>query len=275
MEEATVVEAIEIELLLEGVFQLSGQDFRGYQRQLVTERLRALMRVKGLPSVSALQDRVMHDLHQRTALLRALCLQPAGLFDGPGHLLALRAALGPWLRSCPSPKVWIAECTSMEEMATLAILLAEEGIYDKTQIFATTANAPLLEEARNGSFSLARMPEYEHSYRRSGGRRSLKYYCEERDGQGNLAPHLLDNITWAQYSLATDASFNEFELIVCRRTLGAFGAPLRRRALQLFYDSQPLFGMLSIDEGAELGGSPFLSRYKSIGPDPGLYRRIV
>lgn len=275
MDQAQAVEELEIDLLLEGVFQLFGHDFRGYQRNVVSEKLHALMRTDGLKTVSALQDRVLHDAQARNGLLRALSAQPSGLFENTDHLLALREAMVPWLRSCPSPKIWVAECATVEDVGTLAILLAEEGLHDRTQVFATAANADLLDEARQGVLCSERMDEYEEKYRRSGGKRSLGDYCETIDGRAVLTPQILSNITWAQYSLATDASFNEFELIVCRRTLGNFGTPLRRRTLQLFYESLPLFGMLSVDESAELASAPFVSRYKTICPAQGLYRRVV
>ncbi|WP_019141602.1 CheR family methyltransferase [Noviherbaspirillum massiliense] len=275
MEQAQSIEDLEIDLLLEGVFQLSGHDFRGYRRGLLARKLHALMQAAKLNSVSMLQDRVLHDPHMLETLLRMLGAKTAGLFDDPAHFLALREALGPWLRSCPSPKVWIAECTSAEDIATLAILLAEEGVYDKTQVFATAANEGLLEEASRGILAAERIREYEDNYRRSGGKHALADYCREDKGHIVLLPRMLSNITWAQYSLATNASFNEFELIVCRGTLGEFGAPLRRRTLQLFHESLPVFGMLSVDQANEMACEPFASRYKSICANQGLYRRMA
>jgi chemotaxis protein methyltransferase CheR len=275
MERMQSVEDLEIDLLLEGVFQCFGYDFRGYQREPLRRKLYQLMQNDGLKTVSALQERVMHDVAASDALLRALSVHPAGLFDDPAHFRALRDALGPWLRSCPSPKVWIAECGSMEEAGTLAILLAEEQVYSKTRIFATVANEGLLQDASKGSFALDRFGEYEENYYRSGGKKTLADYCVEDNGRMFFRPELRSNITWAQYNLATDASFNEFELIVCRRTLCDFGAALRRRALQLFCDSLPLFGILSVDEKSELDDPGFARQFKTICGVNGLYRRIA
>lgn len=269
------VEDLEIDLLLEGVYRRFGQDFRGYRRESVRQRLHALMRGAGLKTVSLLQDRVMHDAQASTVLLRALSMQPAGLFDNPAYFRALREVMVPWLRSCPSPKVWVAECVAPEEVCALAILLDEEGLYDKTQIYATAANELLLEEARSGEFSLARWPEYADNYRRCGGRADFTDYCSEAGGKGVFSAELRANVTWAQYSLATDASFNEFQFIVCRNALSDFGTVLHRRALQLFYDSMPLFGILSVGSDDGLNAAPFVSRYKAVAGEQGLYRRVV
>jgi chemotaxis protein methyltransferase CheR len=269
------VEDIEIELLLEGVFLRFGYDFRGYQRAPLRRKLHSLMQANGLKSVSALQECVMHDQAIAEALLRALTMRRAALFDDPEYCHALRQALGSWLRSCPAPKVWIAECTAAEDAYTLAILLAEEDLYEKTQIFATGSNETLLREASEGSFALDRFAEYGENYRRSGGKQSLSDYCHEVDGRAVFVPQVRSNIIWAQYNLATDASFNEFEVIVCRSALPDFGVSLRRRTLQLFDDSLSLFGMVSIGGTDDLELAPFATRYKAISRQQGLYRRIV
>lgn len=269
------VEDLEIDLLLEGVFRRFGHDFRGYRREPLTERLHGLMRGVGVDNVSALQERVMHDDATGKLLLRVLSERDAAFFDDPAYFHALRTTIVPWLRSWPALRVWIAECVSAEEVCALAILLAEEGLHDKTQIFATTASEMLLQEAREGGIALARLPEYAQNYRSSGGKRQLSDYCSERDGMAVFSAQLCSNITWAQYNLATDASFNEFQLIVCRSALPDFGMQLRRRTLQLFYDSMPVFGILSVGSDDGLDATPFASRYQPVAKEQGVYRRVV
>jgi chemotaxis protein methyltransferase CheR len=269
------VEDLEIDLLLEGVFQRFGHDFRGYRRGPLAQKLRQLMHGLGLRTILSLLDRVVHDEAVAEALLHTLCTPPAGLFDDPERYLALREAVGPWLRSSPSPKVWIAECASVEEAGSLAILLAEEQLYSKTRIFATVANEAVLHEARKGGFAVDRMTEYEENYRRSGGRGNLADYCVEEGDRMVFAPGVLKNITWAQYNLATDASFNEFELILCYRALPDFGPALRRRALQLFHESMPLFGLLGIDEKSGYDDTRFMSNFRALDARCGLFRRIA
>jgi len=269
------IEDLEIDLLLEGMYRRFGQDFRGYRRDVVRRRLHGLMDAVGVSTVSALQDRVMHDEAAAGALPRALCARAAALFDEPGYFLALREKVVPLLRSSPSPKIWVAECTAAEDVGALSILLAEEGLQGKTQIFATAADDALLQEVRSGGFPLERWPEYAANYRESGGKADLADYCREENGRGVFRDELRSDVTWAQYNLATDASFNEFQLIVCRRALRDFGTGLHRRALQLFFDSMPLFGILSVDAEDGLRAAPVASRYKPIAQGQGLYRRVA
>jgi chemotaxis protein methyltransferase CheR len=269
------IEELEIDLLLEGVFQRFGHDFRGYRRGPLAQKLRQLMQGLGLQTILSLLDRVMHDESVAEALLRTIGTRPAGMFEDPEYYSALREAIGPWLRSSPSPKVWIAECASVEEVGSLAIVLAEEELYSKTRIFATVANEATLQEARRGGFAPERMAEYEENYRRSGGRKSLADYCVEDGGRMYFAPGVLKHVTWAQYNLATDASFNEFELILCRRALADFGPALRRRVLQLFHESMPLFGLLGIDEKSGCDDTRFMTNFRALNMRYGLFRRIA
>jgi chemotaxis protein methyltransferase CheR len=271
---AQAVEELEIDLLLEGVFRRFGHDFRGYRREPLRQKLHALMQAGGIGTVSALQDRVMHDDSAGMDLLRALSARSVALFDDPDYFRNLREVLVPRLCSSPSPRVWIAECVSAEEVCGLSILLAEEGLHARTQIFATAANEALLREASSGGFAPERFTEYEENYRRSGGRLELGRYCSRRDGGAVFSDALLANVTWSQYSLATDASFNEFELISCR-AISDFGSALKHRALQLFYDSMPLLGILSVDQRDGLAAPLFVSRYKALSVENGLFQRVA
>lgn len=269
------IEDLETDLLLEGIYRRFGLDFRGYRRDALRAKLHGVMVREGIRTVSGLQERVMHDAASGADLLKVLGSHPAALFDDPGHYRALRDVLVPWLRSTPAPRIWVAECVAAEEVCSFAILLEEEGLLDRTQIYATSANEELLHAAREGSFSADCLAAYEDNYRRSGGKRELHAYVETRDGQCAFAGSLRENITWAQYSIATDASFNEFQLIACRGALVEFGSALRHRALQLFHDSVPVFGLLSVDGELGPGSAPFLRCYRTVDRCEGLYRRVA
>jgi len=241
------LEELEFDLLLEALQRHFGFDFRGYEQARLRDKLRALMLRRGLTTVSALQDRALHDSAVGAALLRSLSPPPSALFDDPAHYASVRAILGRALPAVPLPKIWLAECAGAEEAWSMAILLHEQGLYGRTEIFATNANEQVLEEAADGThpaFPVARLDACEDNYRRSGGTARFADYFQIAGGRAALLPHLSKRITWAHYNLVTDASFNEFELIVCRRALADFGPQLRRRALALFRDSLALFGVL-------------------------------
>jgi chemotaxis protein methyltransferase CheR len=242
-----VTEALEIDLLLEALFQRFGIDFRAYERATLREKLHAVMGELGLATVSQLQDRALHHPQSRAALLRILSVRPALLFDDPLQARQLRSVLAPALRASALPRVWLAECAGAEEAWSLAILLADEQLHARTEIFATVANEDMLAEVSEASIPMDRMEDYQQNYLKSGGTANLADFFEVRGKRAVLLPALRNRITWAQYSLVTDASFNEFHLIVCRRALGDFGPALRRRTLQLFHDSLALFGVLGLD----------------------------
>jgi chemotaxis protein methyltransferase CheR len=272
METGLATEELEIELLLEAVFQRYGFDFRAYDRPQLKRKLHTVMQGLRLATVSSLQDRALHQRTASRALLRALSVAPAQLFDDPEHARALRIVLASCLRSSAVPKVWLAECAGAEEAWSLAILLAEEQLHMRTEIYATVANEELLAEVAGASIPLARMDQCQDNYARSGGAARLTDYFEVKGKRATLVPHLKNRITWAQYNLVTDASFNEFQVIICRRALPDFGPLLRRRVLKLFHDSLSLFGVLGIDR--VIGDDAFGASYQPVFPHQPWYKRI-
>ena len=273
MDISRALEDLETTLLLEAIFQRFGDDFRGYQKEIIRRKLHGFMLAHNVSTVSELQRRVLHESTYVDALVCALDSRSVGLFDHPEHVLELRKILAPWLRSSPAPKVWIAECSAPEDVYAIAILLMEEGVYYKTQIYATGANATLLNEARQAKFSLEKVQRYEENYRLAGGTQSLANYFDQVQGEAIFRAELERNITWSQYNLCTDASFNEFELIICCGSLNDYASRLRRRALQLFYDSLPAFGILSIPDANYSDLMPFASLYNALSTRHGLYQK--
>jgi chemotaxis protein methyltransferase CheR len=230
----------------------------------------------GRPGFAALQERALRDADDGALLSKDLSHRGPGLFSDTARMAALRKALGPWLRSKPSPKVWIADCACAEEIYPLAILLDEEGVLERTIIFATAAHESILDEVREAEFPAEKFAEYEQNYRRSGGTRSLGYYCRKRiGGRYVFTGELRERITFAQYHLATDASFNEFDFIFCPSALNGLSLPMRQRVLQLFDDSLPVFGMLGISGSDTSGLAGVDVRYHIVDEQQGLYRRIA
>jgi chemotaxis protein methyltransferase CheR len=267
-------EALEIELLLEAVLQRFGFDFRDYDRPALRAKLHAVMQARGLATVSGLQERVLHEAGAAAALLRALSVTPAALFDDPDMARQLRLVLGPALRASAVPKVWLADCAGIGEAWSLAILLSEEAPNAGTEIFATVANEDLLAEVHAATLPAARLEEYHAQYASGGGQGQLQDYFEIHGDAATLLPRLRTSITWAQYNLVTDASFNEFQAIICRRALRDFGPVLRQRVLRLFHDSLSLFGIVGIDR--EFALSDVLgTRYQQVLPRLPWYKRIA
>ena len=266
------IQELEIGLLLEALSQRHGYDFRDYDRQLVRRRVLGVMAACGLPTVSRLQEHVLHQPGAAGQVLRALALAPSALFDDPPRAREAREVLGKSLRSAAVPKVWLAECAGAGQAWTLAILLHEEGVLGRTDIFATLANEDLLPEMRDAAIDAAHLPALRADYLRSGGSARLDDYFEVCDGHAVLLPQLRSRITWAGYSLVTDASFNEFQAIVCCRDLADFGPALRQRVLRLFHDSLARFGVLGIDCALQPGDA-HAAAYQQLG-HAGWYKRV-
>lgn len=266
-------EELEIELLLEAVYQRFGFDFRGYARPKLRDKLFALLRTRSLATISSLQERVLHEAGVAQEVVRTLAVPPTSLFDLPDDTRRLRTALGDSLRPTALPKVWLAEPAGVAEAWTLAILLAEEKLYGRTEVFATVGSDELLFEARNATLPVAQLSQSQAQYEASGGNGRLSDYFEIANGEARLLPRLRERITWAQYSLVTDASFNEFHGIICRRALPDFGPLLRQRVLRLFRDSLSLFGVLGLDR--ELGAADAgVMDYQPLFVDGGWYKRV-
>jgi chemotaxis protein methyltransferase CheR len=270
------VEELELELLLEALFQCHGYDFRGYDRAVVARKVQALRLHLGLATISALQSRALHDEESYHALLRALYVAPALMFDDPLEVSMLRLSLGVSLHGAPLPRVWLADCAGAQQAWTLAILLEQEQLASRTEIYATVASDTMLADARQATLPMAQLGELQANYLRGGGvGKLIDYFDVGADGlHAVLKPHLASRITWAQYNLVTDASFNEFQMILGHRALPDFGPLLRKRVLQLFDDSLAPFGMLALDQPLD-DHDPLARHYKPLLAHHTWYKRIA
>ncbi|ALK97818.1 chemotaxis protein [Massilia sp. WF1] len=271
------VEELETELLLEAIFQRFGYDFRAYDRAALRAKLNQATRELGAATLSGLQERALHGADAASSLLRALSPAPAPLFDCVGHAARLRSVLAPSLRGWPVPRVWLAECTGVGEAWTLAIVLAEEGVLGKLDIHATLANEELAGGMQDACLPLAELEAARQRHLDSGGRGDLGAFFEIEEGPegqcARLRADLRRRITWSQYSLVTDASFNEFQAILCCHALGDFGPVLRQRVLRLFHDSLARFGVLCLDSQLSVADA-HAGTYQAIEGDRPWYKRV-
>ena len=270
------VEELELELLLEALFQCHGYDYRGYGRDLVRGKVRRLMEEMSMATISALQARVLHDPAAYNALLKALYVEPALMFDDATATALLRMSMGVCLHGAALPRVWLADCAGAQQAWTLAILLEQEQLGPRTEIYATVASDALLDEALHASLPMARLGELQGNYIKSGGvGRLIDYFEVNAEGtRAVLLPRLRSRITWAQYNLVTDASFNEFQMILADRTLPDFGQPLRERVLRLFDESLAQSGMLVLDRPFA-ADEPWARQYKQVFPHQPWYKRAA
>ena len=207
------LENIELSLLLEGVFQHYGFDFRNYAPSSLKRRVRHYMREENLPTSSALQGRLLHDTAAMERFLLTLSINVSAVFRDPQFYLTFRDKIIPRLRTYPFIRIWHAGCATGEEVYSIAILLEEAGLYERTRIYATDMNEAILARAADGIYPLGKMKEYTDNYIKAGGKQVFSDYYTAQYGSAIFRGSLKKNIVWAQHNLATDGSFNEFHVI--------------------------------------------------------------
>jgi chemotaxis protein methyltransferase CheR len=269
------LEEIELSLLLEGVFRQYGFDFREYAPASLRRRVWRRVYAEGLSTISALQNRLLHDPACMERLLLDLSINVTAMFRDPGFYWAFRQKVVPMLRTYPFTRVWIAGCSTGEEVYSIAILLEEEGLYDRTRIYATDINEAVVERARAGVFPLDKMREYTQNYINAGGSRAFsEYYLAKYDG-AQFQRSLVNNVVFAQHNLVSDRSFNEFNVIVCRNVMIYFDRALQERVHRLFYESLVTFGVLGLGHRESIRQSPHEDRYEELDPAEKLYRKVT
>jgi chemotaxis protein methyltransferase CheR len=269
------LEEIELSLLLEGIFRQYGFDFREYAPASLRRRVWRRIHAEGLSTISGLQDRLLHDPACMERLLLDLSINVTAMFRDPAFYSAFRQKVVPMLRTYAFTRIWIAGCSTGEEVYSLAILLLEEGLYDRTRIYATDINEAVLGQARAGVFPLDKMREYTQNYINAGGSRPFsEYYLAKYDG-AQFQRSLIDNVVFAQHNLVSDRSFNEFNVIVCRNVMIYFDRTLQERVHRLFYESLVTFGILGLGHRESIRQSPYEARYEDLEPVEKLYRKVA
>ena len=265
------VEAVETDLLLEGLRRRWGYDLRGYDRRHVHRRLALLLRARRERSLSALQERVLRDPRQAEAVVAALARPRARLFADPGFYRAFRERIAPFLRTYPSPRLWVPTCGTGEEAYTLAVVLEEEGLAGRAEIYATDLLGSTVEEARRHRTVPAVLRSAQARHARAGGTRPLEAHVRGGPRGYALAAPLLQRIVLGTHSLATDGPINEFQYVDCRGLLSRLGPELRRRVLVLIHDSLCPLGLVAMDASP---GEPEQAGVVPYAPLDGLWRRL-
>jgi chemotaxis protein methyltransferase CheR len=268
------LERVEIELLLEGIFRQYGFDFRSYAYASIRRRLWKRVEAEKLMNLSELQARVLHDTDAMERLLLDLSVNVTAMFRDPLFYVAFRDHVIPLLRTYPFIRIWHAGCSTGEEVYSMAILLEEAGLYDRSRIYATDINDVVLQSARRGIFPIDRMQEYTENYIRAGGTRSFsEYYTAKYDG-ALFDQRLVRNVVFAQHNLVTDRSFSEFHVICCRNVLIYFDKDLQNRVHSLFYDSLIRLGVLCLGSKESLKFSKYEPCYERLAQSEKIYRKV-
>jgi len=264
---------IELQLLLDAIYLRYHHDFRGYALASIRRRLVTAMDRFGCATLSQLQDKVLHQPDVFPALLEYLTVQVSEMFRDPPYFRALREQVLPLLRTYPSLKVWVAGCSAGEEVYSLAILLHEEGLLDRTLIYATDINSQALKQAQDGVYPADRIPAFTLNYQQAGGRGSLSDYYTAAYDRAVFDKRLRKHIVFSDHSLATDSVFAEVQLVSCRNVLIYFDRALQNRALGLFTEALCRQGFLGIGSKESLRFSDQAEHYTDFDAAHRIYRK--
>ncbi len=267
------LEDIEIQLLLDGIYRYYGHDFRNYAADSLKRRIHRFLNVEGFSTISALQAQVLHDRACLKRFLISLTVNVTAMFRDPSFFLAFRTLVVPLLRTYPFIRIWHAGCSTGQEVYSMAIVLQEEGLYHRCRIYATDTNESVLQKATQGIFSLELMQEYTQFYLKAGGKQSFSEYYTAAYNSAIFRASLRENIIFSQHNLATDSSFNEFNVIICRNVLIYFNHLLQDHVCSLFHNSLCPFGILGLGRQESLKFTAYEKQYEEIAAGEKLYRR--
>mgnify|MGYP003700558395 FL=1 len=245
-DEQVQVEDIEIRLLLEAIYQLYGYDFRSYSPASMRRRIMHRLTMSGFSTVLEMTDRVLRDRQFFVVLLNDLTVNVTEMFRDPEFYKAFREEVVPVLKTFPFIKIWHAGCSTGEEIYSMAILLEEEGLYERAMLYATDIDKNVLAAAKKGIYPIHAFKQYTDNYRRAGGRQSLSDYATARYDSVIMEQRLKRNIVFADHDLATDQVFGEMHVILCRNVLIYFDRPLQQRVFKLFGESLDMGGFLCL-----------------------------
>lgn len=269
-----VIDTVEIERLCGVVQDVYGYDFSGYQPAFLRRRLRRLVATSHTEGgVAGFTARIASEPQLFADFVAALALSVTEMFRDPGFFCALRTHVLPQLRTYPFVRVWAAGCATGQEAFSLAILLEEEGMGGRYQLYGTDIHAGSLARARSGVMPATEMATYTRNYQRAGGTRTFSDYYTCADGYAIIRPQWRENIVFARHNLVSDSKFNEFNLILCRNVLIYFNRDLHSHVHKLLYGSLASFGFLGLGTRESLRFSPQAENFTVVDHPHRLYRK--
>lgn len=266
---------IELRMLVEAVYLKYNYDFRDYTGASQKRRVLVAMREMECDTVSALQAKVLHEPNGFAQLLQYLTIPVTEMFRDPEYFMAIREQVAPLLSTYPSLKIWIAGCSTGEEVYSMAILLKEEGLLERSIIYATDINPESLEAARRGVFPLDRMRLYTENYQKAGGKAAFSDYYTAAYGGALFDRELMENVTFADHSLATDSVFSETHFVSCRNVLIYFNRRLQDRVFGLFHESLCHRGFLGLGSKESIDFSSYAERFEPLARRERLFRKVI
>ena len=271
---ANEIEELEIDLLLEAIQRRYGYDFRDYARASVRRKVRAIAATVGVAQISELVPRLLHDPQLFAGVVGTFATPVTEMFRDPPFFRYLRETIVPYLKTWPYVRIWVAGCATGEEVYSLAILLKEEGIYERCTLFATDFIDASLRRAQAGIYPLRNMKTNITNYQQAGGCSHFSDYYHADYDAVIMDASLRENITFANHNLVTDGVFSEVHLVLCRNVLIYFNSTLQKRVLTLFHDSLLRGGFLALGSKESLRQHEFKGKFQEMETAWKVYRKL-
>lgn len=270
---ADVLEDLEIQLLLEGIKQIYGYDFRNYASNSIKRRLKHWLAESEFDTFSLAQSQVLRKRSAFESLLQGITVNVTEMFRDPAFFKALRTKIVPYLKTYPFVKIWHAGCASGEEAYSMAIILNEEGMAGRYLLYATDIDESVLEKAKEGAIPIEKMQDFTRNYYESGGCTNFTDYYLVTQGRAVLSDAIMKNILFAPHNLAADSEFGEMQLILCRNVMMYFKSTLKERCMNLFNKSLSPKGFLCTGIREKLEHSRMGEHYEVVEGSLSIYRK--
>ena len=271
--ELNKIEAIEIDLLLQAIFERYGHDFRSYARASLNRRVKHFLADSGCRTIAELIPKLLHEKAFFEKMVRYFSITVTEMFRDPQVYQGIRKQVIPVLKTYPYIRVWNAGCATGEEAYSLAIVLHEEGMYERTTMFATDFNDEALEQAEEAIYKPEKIRAFTSNYQKAGGRNSFSGYYHARYGAVTVEPSLKKNITFANHNLVMDTVFSETHLILCRNVMIYFSKELQDRVLKLFSESLVPNGFLCLGSKENIAFSAVADQFRPINEKLRIYQK--
>lgn len=266
---------IEVELFISALFIKYGYDFRNYSKAHIKRRiLHRLTLTPDINNISELIHKILYDEEFFKSIISDFSINVTEMFRDPSFYKEIREKVIPYLRTYPYIKIWHAGCSTGEEVYSMAILLKEEGLYDRAQIYATDFNDSVLEEAKTGIYPIERIKEYTQNYQRAGGTDSFSKYYTAKYNLVKFDDSLKKRVVFSNHNLVTDGAFGEMNLIICRNVLIYFDRDLQDRVFRLFKESLVHGGILGIGSKESINFSSIKNDFVTIAEKDKIYKKL-
>jgi len=263
----------EIDVLLDEIYSIYGYDFRHYSRASLSRRIKGFMEESGYEALDVLQKEIIDNKTVFASFLHSLSVTVTEFFRDPEVFHVIRNNIFEHLKTFPFIKIWHAGCATGEEVYSLAIMLFEEGLQDKVQVYATDMNTESLRKAKEGIFPLSSIKSFSENYKISGGDGGLSDYFDSNYDYARVKNELKKNITFANHNLVTDSVFQEVHFILCRNVLIYFDRDLQNKVFTLIDRSLVKNGFLCLGTKESIRFSEIESRYEEIHRKEKIYRK--